>query len=94
MQAAKQVGAAARPLPLFYALSEAGRAVAAARADEPWQLRGHGLGLKDEGQPLLNRQIGPAGKSDASFRRVAQTIGSDVLEQSVTVSARVLRVTA
>lgn len=87
MQAAKQVGATARPLPLFYALSQAGRAVAAAHAGEPWQLRGHGLGLKDEGQALLNRHICPAGKSDASFRRVAQTIGSDVLEESVTVSA-------
>lgn len=87
MQAAEQIGAAARPLPLFYALSQAGRAVAAAHAYEPWQLRGHGLQLKDEGQPLLNREISPAGKSDASFRRVAQTVGSDVLEQSVTISA-------
>jgi hypothetical protein len=87
MQAAKQVGAAARPLPLFYALSQAGRAVTAAHADDPWQLRGHGLGLKDEGQPLLTRRISPAGKSDASFRRLAQTIGSDVLEGSITVSA-------
>lgn len=87
MQAAQQVGAAARPLPLFYALSQAGRAVAAAHADEPWRLRGHGLTFKDGGQPLLNRQISPDDKSNASFRRVAQTVGSDVLEQSVTVSA-------
>jgi hypothetical protein len=87
MQAAEQVGAAARPLPLFYALSQAGRAVAAAYADEPWQLRGHGLVLKNDGEPLLKRQVSPAGKPNASFPRVAQTIGSDLLEQSVTVSA-------
>ncbi len=87
MRAAEQVGAAARPLPLFYALSQAGRAVAAAHADEPWQLRGHGLQLKDEGQPLLTRRITPDRRSDASFRRVAQATGSEVLEQPVTVSA-------
>lgn len=58
LRAAEQVGPAARPLPLFYALSQAGRAVTAAHADEPWQLRGHGLQLKDEGLALLDRRVG------------------------------------
>lgn len=87
MRAAEQVGAAARPLPLFYALSQAGRAVAAAHADEPWQLQGHGLQLKDTGKQLLNRRVTPDSKPTAAFRRVAQATGSDVLEQPVTVSA-------
>jgi len=87
MRAADQVGSAARPLPLFYALSQAGRAVAAAHADEPWQLRGHGLQLKDEGRPLLNRRVNPGRGPNASFRRVTEATGSDVLEQPVTVNA-------
>ena len=42
MRAARDVGPAARPLPLFYALSQAGRAITAAKllqefvADVPW----------------------------------------------------------
>jgi hypothetical protein len=87
MRAAEQVGAAARPLPLFYALSQAGRAVASAHADEPWQLRGHGLQLKDPGQPLLSRRVNPEGRHDSSFRRVMEATGSDLLDGPVTIGA-------
>jgi hypothetical protein len=87
IEAAERVGAPARPLPLFYALSQAGRAVAAAHAGEPWLLRGHGLQLKDEGRPLLERRVAPDQRADASFRRVAEVTGSDVLEQAVIVGA-------
>ncbi len=87
MRAAEQVGAPARPLPLFYALSQAGRAVTAAHADQPWQLRGHGLKLKDDGQPLLTRQVAPEGGPATSFRRVAEATGSAVLSQPVLFGA-------
>ena len=87
MRAAEQVGPAARPLPLFYALSQAGRAVTSAHADEPWQPRGHGLQLRDDGRPLLQRRVAPAGKSDASFRHVAEATGSDILEEPVALGA-------
>jgi YaaC-like Protein len=43
MNAAAAVGPAASPLLLFYAVSQAGRAIAAARLDDPWRLAGHGL---------------------------------------------------
>jgi hypothetical protein len=43
MGAATSVGYAARPLPLYYAISQASRAIAAAHADQPWKLKGHGL---------------------------------------------------
>jgi hypothetical protein len=44
MRAASDVGHAARPLPLFYSLSQAGRAMAAAHLDHPaWRLATHGL---------------------------------------------------
>jgi len=42
-QAASTAGHASRALPLFYAVSQAGRAIAAAWADEPWTLSSHGL---------------------------------------------------
>jgi hypothetical protein len=41
--AAASVGPLARPLPLFYAVSQAGRALVASRKEEKWQVRGHGL---------------------------------------------------
>ena len=43
MAAAGAATPRSRPLPLFYALSQAGRAIAAARAEVDWRLRGHGL---------------------------------------------------
>jgi hypothetical protein len=43
MSAAAGSGARSRPLPLFYALSQAGRAIAAAHAESGWTLHGHGL---------------------------------------------------
>src|SRR4051812_39627121 len=42
--AAAKAGPASKPLPLFYALSQAGRAIAAAHnAAETWRIAGHGL---------------------------------------------------
>jgi hypothetical protein len=43
-KAASEVGYAARPLLLYYALNQAARAVAAARIEGPaWRIDGHGL---------------------------------------------------
>ena len=43
-EAASAVGAASRPLPLFYCLSQAGRAICAAwKTESPWEPTGHGL---------------------------------------------------
>jgi hypothetical protein len=90
MRAARDVGHAARPLPLFYSLSQAGRAIAAARLDDPaWRLAGHGLAaLTDPGiTDLLRRVIEPQpagpkkiaeGRRD-SFGGVAVAVGSEAL---------------
>ncbi|MEJ7786194.1 MAG: hypothetical protein WKF96_15415, partial [Solirubrobacteraceae bacterium] len=43
MRAAQSVGPAARPLPLFYALSQATRAICVARLDKNYVLTAHGL---------------------------------------------------
>src|SRR5258708_23820143 len=57
MRAAEAVGHAARPLPLFYSLSQAGRAIAATHLAHPWRLAAHGL-------------VAPDGKSTDPMRRV------------------------
>ena len=45
LRAAEVSGPASAPLPLFYALSQAGRAIAAARMTDPqrWDYFGHGI---------------------------------------------------
>jgi hypothetical protein len=52
--AAAVAGPAAKPLPLFYALSQAGRAISAAHVDdrERWRIRGHGLSV------IANARVG------------------------------------
>lgn len=42
-KAAGHTGFASRPLPLFYALSQGGRAIAAARSQRSWKIKGHGM---------------------------------------------------
>lgn len=64
MNAAADVGPAASPLLLFYAVSQAGRAIAAAHLDDPWRLSGHGLKLRATADPsggLLRRVVKPDG---------------------------------
>lgn len=41
--AASAASPGVRPLPLFYALSQAGRAIAAANLPDAWKLKGHGI---------------------------------------------------
>jgi hypothetical protein len=43
-EAAAAVGPLARPSPLFYAVSQAGRAITAAWLEDGWQTKGHGIG--------------------------------------------------
>lgn len=96
MTGARAVGTAARPLPLFYALSQAGRAIAAARADDRWRLHSHGLSAPVlSGVELLEIEVrpspSPSGTKDTddapidSFRGVARATGSPVLERPVSM---------
>jgi hypothetical protein len=90
LDAAAMAGPASRPLPLFYALSQAGRAITAAHGLVPWELRGHGLKLsEDTSQCLLERTVKrqPNKAENDSFLRVSRTIGSDVLKGSVELGA-------
>jgi hypothetical protein len=81
MATAKDASARSRPLPLFYALSQAGRAIGAAHGDDQWRLRGHGLSA-----PALDRadicdveiKLKQPEAIDESFQGVAAASGSEL----------------
>lgn len=100
MRAAQDVGYAARPLPLFYSLSQAGRAIAAARLAGPaWRLARHGIGMRpdqDQISDLLQRSMRFDEESPKqvvararrkSFAGVSDAIGSEVFDGEVELGA-------
>lgn len=78
--AAATVGFAARPLPLFYALSQAGRAIVAAfeLSDDNWQLKGHGIGSVGLDSDRL-WDVEQQDQRSGSFVRVAEVLKSPSL---------------
>lgn len=76
---------ATRPLPLFYSLSQAGRAIAAAHSNPHWALKGHGLSCKG-GADVLAVQLKPNHSQGNSFDGVASAIGSPRLAGSVSLA--------
>jgi hypothetical protein len=79
-EAASAVSYAARPLPLFYALSQAGRAISAARSTGDWRIRSHGMGCSlDDGAPVLTAELTPAKSDHGAFRRISTATGSPLL---------------
>lgn len=91
MTAAAANSAAARPLPLFYALSQAGRAIAAAHADSPWQLRMHGLHAPNLDRPLLSvvvkRTAVESDTSVDSFTGVTRATGMSAFTDHADIGA-------
>lgn len=75
--ASAAVEATARPLTLFYGLSQAGRAVAAAFAKEPWQLQGHGIVAHNTQSGFLSVDL--QDKGNGSFTRLASVLDSPSL---------------
>jgi hypothetical protein len=88
IKAAASVGYPARPLPLFYALSQAGRAIVAARGGVDHQI--HGLTL-DRNIPsdLLGATIGPqpSSKLIGQFATVAGSVHSPVISSPIQLGA-------
>jgi len=82
LRAAEVIGPASAPLPLFYALSQAGRAIAAARLTDParWNYTGHGIKAPEGPVPSaigdLELKAGKSGKS--AYRVVSESVGSAV----------------
>lgn len=91
LRASEVVGPAARPLPLFYALSQAGRAIVAAFADQP-RVDGHGLQEDRRNPPpadLLHRRVkrDPKKHGRDAFGAVSRAIGSPELETAIELGA-------
>ncbi|MFI6689185.1 YaaC family protein [Streptomyces sp. NPDC050485] len=81
-QAAAAVGPATRPLHVFYGLSQAGRAIAAAAWElkgEDWRLDAHGIKTTgfDRDFPDIEIRTDRAG-TQGSFPRLSQLLGSPV----------------
>jgi hypothetical protein len=89
--AAEAVGPAARPLPLFYALSQAGRSIVAALGEDA-EIAGHGL-REDKVNPppedLLHRRIERSPRQDGrdAFSAVSQATGSFLFDGGVELGA-------
>jgi hypothetical protein len=85
MRAAEATGPAARPLPLFYALSQAGRAIVAAKGGaDP---KGHGLRLRKPAESPLETLVYPI--KGGALGAVAKAVGSPTLAQPVEIGALV-----
>lgn len=91
LAAARTVGPLSRPLPLYYAVHQAGKAIAAAwTGPDDWHVRGHGLAEdtsdRTSWQTDVQRfRVKPAGVG--VFGAVARTLGSAGLTGSVEMGA-------
>jgi hypothetical protein len=86
--ASAHVAPAVSPILLFYALSQAGRAVCAARIrNQPWQPTGHGLKTGQACVPLGNTVIQPDGGDCTSFAMFCNALGVRRLTKPTTLSA-------
>lgn len=76
-RAAATVGVATKPLLVFYGLSQAARAIAAAAADDPWVLSGHGIRIahpQERATRLADLVIRPA--QQGAFERMRDVLDS------------------
>lgn len=85
--AAASVGPRTRPLPLYYALSQAGRAICAAWKANEWQPKSHGLNASEpsKAQPL-RFPIAIADDTVGAFRMVAAATDSALFEGQTTIA--------
>ncbi|MGW3410493.1 YaaC family protein [Streptomyces sp. NPDC000888] len=82
-EAAESAGPATRPVQIFYALSQFGRAIAAASGllgQDEWRLKSHGIGTRnlDASQGLALVEVTPTVKG--SLASVARAMGTEPLE--------------
>ena len=73
---------------LFYALSQAGRAVCAARVPgQPFRPRGHGLSIGDPTGELGALTVSPEGGPNSSFAMFCRAVGAAPLTEETTLGA-------
>jgi hypothetical protein len=86
-EAGAVAGYAAKPLPLFYSLSQAGRAISAAHRGDGWKLRGHGLKVAEATTAdCLDTTVEPSGSDNSSYSGVTDAIGSPMLAGTAKLS--------
>jgi hypothetical protein len=90
MAAARAVSAVSRPIPLYYSLHQAGKAIVAAWAAKDWKVAGHGLAQDTSAEALwrsdvLFFRIRPRGQG--VFGAVASLLGDSGLTGSVELGA-------
>lgn len=89
LEAAQVAGPASRALPLFYALSQAGRAIVAAYGEQA-ETRGHGLAEappEDPTIPLLRRRIRRRASQHDTFGALARVTSSGDFDGEVELGA-------
>jgi hypothetical protein len=79
----RRIGPASRPLPLYYALNQAARAIIAARQQygQPWQPGLHGLSIGGPEQGLQGTPIRPQKSEDGGFRQLAEALDTEGLTE-------------
>ncbi len=91
LAAGRTATSASRPLPLFYAMSQAGRAISAARSAERWRLRLHGLGAPELTPDVLDVRVhrtpakGPDDDQVDSFTGVGLATGTQAFAEVATL---------
>ena len=85
MEASAALDYASRPLPLYYALSQAGIAILAAHAPTRAVPRSHGLRVPRGARGVLGWVVGPAG--NGMFQAVSNAVGSAGLAGEVSIGA-------
>jgi len=86
-RAASGVGTATRPLQVFYGLSQAGRAIAAAarsQSGDEWRLGGHGIAAVDLRAPLPDIEVYAHRKG--SFVRLSDVLDSPIFAETQPVA--------
>lgn len=86
LTAASAAAYTTKPVQLFYALSQAGRAIAAVRADEPWKIRGHGASVMPN-EDIATTTVEPNTSPLGALSVVARALRSQLWEGSVGLSA-------
>lgn len=89
LDAANQIGPAASPIPYFYSLSQAGRALSAAFTEgDPWQIIGHGLKFSlADGAAIGDGLVKPEPTKADAFSLVSHVVGSAKLTSAVPIRA-------
>jgi hypothetical protein len=78
-EAADAVSYAAKPILLFYALSQASQALAAAKTPHPWTLHSHGLECRSAGADILRATVEPYEEAQTVFQAVTAAVDSPAL---------------